>query len=171
MTMNPVVLPDGSAFATGSFPLPKDHWLYAPREYAPGADEPKELPPPILTHTQRDAVKAAVRYAIRGATDCGKESDFDPDAMVNNAVYALCGPCNAQAARALDKQEGGDHYKNMAIQPIEFIFKNGIGYAEGNVIKYVTRWRSKNGVEDLKKARHYLDLLIESESGNPAGKE
>lgn len=69
-----------------------------------------------------------------------------------------------QAARALDKQEGGDHYKNMAIQPIEFIFKNKIGYAEGNVIKYVTRWRSKNGVEDLRKARHYLDLLIESES-------
>ena len=69
-----------------------------------------------------------------------------------------------RAARALDVQEGGSHYKNMAIQPIEFIFKNGIGYAEGNVIKYVTRWRNKNGVEDLKKARHYLDLLIESES-------
>ncbi|WP_240905392.1 DUF3310 domain-containing protein [Bordetella hinzii] len=67
---------------------------------------------------------------------------------------------------ALDKQEGGDHYKKLAIQPIEFIFKNKIGYAEGNVIKYVTRWRDKNGVEDLRKARHYLDLLIEAESGD-----
>lgn len=86
------VLPDGSAFAVASFPLPKDHWLYAEREYDPGSDEPKELPPPILTHAQRANVVAAIRYAVRGATMCGKESDFDPDALVQNAVYALCGP-------------------------------------------------------------------------------
>jgi hypothetical protein len=86
------VLPDGSAFAVASYPLPKDHWLYADREYEPGADEPKELPTPILTHDHHDVVVAAVRYAVRGATMCGKESDFDPDALVQNAVYALCGP-------------------------------------------------------------------------------
>ena len=86
------VLPDGSAFAAASYPLPKDHWLYAPREYEPGAEEPKELPHPILTHAFRAEVVAAVRYAIRGATMCGKEPDFDPDALVQNAVYALCGP-------------------------------------------------------------------------------
>jgi len=62
-------------------------------------------------------------------------------------------------------QVGGSHYKDMAIQPVEFIHKNGIGYMEGNVIKYVSRWREKNGLEDLKKARHYIDLLIEMESG------
>lgn len=62
---------------------------------------------------------------------------------------------------AKDEQIGGSHYKENAIQPIEFIFQNEIGFAEGNVIKYVTRWNKKNGVEDLKKARHYLDLLIE----------
>jgi hypothetical protein len=62
------------------------------------------------------------------------------------------------------EQVGGQHYKDMAIQPAEFIHKNGIGYMEGNVIKYVVRWRNKNGVEDLKKARHYLDLLIEMET-------
>ena len=65
---------------------------------------------------------------------------------------------------AFKEQEGGSHYKDCAIQPAEFIHKNGIGYMEGNVIKYVSRWRKKNGVEDLKKARHYLDLLIEMES-------
>ena len=88
---NCTILPDGSAFAVGSFPLPQDHWLYAPHEYEPGADEPKELLAPILTHAQRNEVVAAVRYAIRGATMCGKDPDFDPDALVQNAVYALCG--------------------------------------------------------------------------------
>lgn len=62
---------------------------------------------------------------------------------------------------AFDTQEGGDHYKKQAIQPFPYIVGNGIGYAEGNVIKYVTRWRDKGGVADLKKARHYLDMLIE----------
>jgi hypothetical protein len=65
---------------------------------------------------------------------------------------------------AFKEQVGGGHYKDLAIQPAEFIHKNGIGYMEGAVIKYLTRWRNKNGVEDLKKARHYLDLLIEMEA-------
>ncbi|MGW8304323.1 MAG: hypothetical protein ACWGIK_00665 [Achromobacter pulmonis] len=99
-----MVLPDGSGCALASFPLPTDHWLYAAREYAPGAEEPKELPPPILTHAQRDAVVAAIRYAVRGATMCGKEQDFDPDALVQNAVYALCGPYGA----AISAQRQGD---------------------------------------------------------------
>ena len=60
-------------------------------------------------------------------------------------------------------QIGGDHYQNFVIQPIDFITQNNLGFCEGNVVKYVSRWRSKGGVEDLKKARHYLDLLIESE--------
>lgn len=61
-------------------------------------------------------------------------------------------------------QIAGDHYKKMAIQPVEYVHANGIGYFEGNVIKYVSRWRNKNGIDDLKKARHYLDLLIELET-------
>lgn len=64
---------------------------------------------------------------------------------------------------ALNVQVGGSHYKDMAIQPVEFIHANGIGYLEGNVIKYVSRWRKKNGIADLEKARHYIDLLIELE--------
>jgi hypothetical protein len=67
-------------------------------------------------------------------------------------------------ARALDTQVGGNHYTSCAIQPIEFIHANNLGYAEGAVVKYVTRWKHKNGIEDLKKARHFLDLLIELES-------
>lgn len=64
---------------------------------------------------------------------------------------------------ALNKQEGGNHYKAMKIQPFEYIHANGIGFAEGCVIKYVSRWKSKNGIEDLKKAIHFLELLIEAE--------
>ena len=89
------VLPDGSAFSTASFPLPKDHWLYAPRgEWDNERDEYAECPQPILTNAQRDAVRTATRYAIRGATMCGQDQDFDPDALVLNVCYALCGPAN-----------------------------------------------------------------------------
>lgn len=62
---------------------------------------------------------------------------------------------------ALDTQEGGAHYKSLPIQPVEYITKNKIPYLEGNVIKYVTRHSNKNGIEDIKKAIHYLQLIAE----------
>jgi hypothetical protein len=62
-----------------------------------------------------------------------------------------------------ENQVGGDHYKKMKIQPLEYISKNNIGFLEGNVIKYVSRWQSKGGLEDLKKAKHYINLLINQE--------
>lgn len=64
---------------------------------------------------------------------------------------------------ALEVQVGGNHYKDKAIQPVEFIHANGLGFCEGNVIKYVTRYKDKNGIADLQKARHYLDILIQLE--------
>lgn len=66
-------------------------------------------------------------------------------------------------ANPLAVQVAGDHYKKLKIQPIEFIHANGIPFAEGSVIKYVTRWRDKGGIKDLEKARHFLDLLIDLE--------
>ena len=62
---------------------------------------------------------------------------------------------------SLDNQVGGKHYTDYKIQPIEFITSNNIGFIEGNVIKYVTRFRQKNGIEDIDKAIHYLELLKE----------
>ena len=57
----------------------------------------------------------------------------------------------------------------MTIQPVEFIERNNLGFCVGNIIKYVCRYKDKNGIEDLKKARHYIDLLIEiEESKNQA---
>ena len=91
--MDVTILPDGSAYALLSTPLPKDHWLYKPRgEWDSERDDYKETPKPILDRHYQSEVVAAIRYAIRGATNCGKENDFDPDALVQNAVYALCGP-------------------------------------------------------------------------------
>lgn len=67
------------------------------------------------------------------------------------------------AVAATSHQVGGNHYASMKIQPIQYIQANELGYHEGNVIKYVSRWRNKNGIEDLKKAKHYIELLIEHE--------
>jgi hypothetical protein len=65
---------------------------------------------------------------------------------------------------ALETQVDGSHYKKLKIQPVEYIHANEIGYMEGNVIKYVSRWKEKNGIKDLEKAKHYLELLIELEN-------
>ena len=62
---------------------------------------------------------------------------------------------------AKDVQIGGGHYKKYNIQPTEFIHKNNIPFIEGNIVKYVIRHRDKNGIQDLLKAKHYIELLIE----------
>lgn len=72
-------------------------------------------------------------------------------------------PDHSDSPSAFAKQEGGAHYKEMPIQPIQYIMENGIPFAEGCAIKYLSRWRSKGGVEDLRKARHFIDMLIEHE--------
>ena len=58
------------------------------------------------------------------------------------------------------KQIGGSHYKKFKIQPYEFISKNDLSFFQGNVIKYVCRYKNKNGIEDLEKIKHYCDLEI-----------
>ena len=67
----------------------------------------------------------------------------------------------AQKPRANEQQVGGAHYADKEIQPWDYIIANDLGYLEGNVVKYVSRWKDKGGIEDLKKAQHYLQKLIE----------
>ena len=62
---------------------------------------------------------------------------------------------------ALNIQEGGDHYKKLKIQPIEFIDANGLDFLQGNVVKYITRHKDKNGSADVRKALHYCQLILE----------
>jgi hypothetical protein len=64
---------------------------------------------------------------------------------------------------ALEIQVAGSHYKDLKIQPIEYIHANQLGYCEANVVKYISRWRAKGGKADLEKVKHYVDLLIELE--------
>jgi hypothetical protein len=68
---------------------------------------------------------------------------------------------------ALDKQVSGSHYKEQGIQPVVYILSNNLGFCEGNVIKYVTRHKLKNGRADIEKAIHYLELLLELEYAKP----
>jgi len=67
---------------------------------------------------------------------------------------------------ALENQVAGKHYKDMPIQVVEFCHANNIPYMEGSAIKYLCRWRKKGGLEDLKKARHYIELLMQMENEN-----
>lgn len=69
---------------------------------------------------------------------------------------------------ANNKQIAGTHYKKNGIQPWDYIIANNIGYLEGSAIKYITRWKDKNGIDDIRKAIHFLEKLIETEIGAPA---
>jgi hypothetical protein len=84
---------------------------------------------------------------------------------VENYIVSVIGNTEVKKPSALDVQVAGDHYKTK-IQPIQFIHANNLGFCEGNAIKYLCRHKKKNGIEDLKKAKHYIELLIELEYGD-----
>jgi hypothetical protein len=67
--------------------------------------------------------------------------------------------------KATDKQVGGDHYKDMTIQPVQYIHGNKLSFLEGNIVKYITRHRTKGGRADVEKALHYCELLLQLEYG------
>jgi hypothetical protein len=84
--------------------------------------------------------------------------------IIASSGQGVTGAIDTSSASPLQTQIGGNHYKDLAIQPAEYNHANNIPYMEGNVIKYVTRWRKKGGIKDLEKAKHYLELLIEMET-------
>jgi len=71
--------------------------------------------------------------------------------------------CPTHDASALDTQVAGDHYKDMAIQPVVYIHANKMGFMEGCIVKYISRYKEKNGKQDLLKIKHFVDLLLELE--------
>lgn len=105
-----------------------------------------------------------------------KISSSGPDVIIDDSkqgepmldfdLYPKEEPSNQAST---DKQVGGNHYQ-LPIQPIEYILANGLGYCEANVVKYVSRWRNKGGIQDLKKAIHYLEMLIEQEEKDASTK-
>ena len=98
-----------------------------------------------------DALMKGVRLA---AVPICEEHPADVSKMTSEA-----------STSALDEQVGGDHYRKMEIQPIEYIEKNHLGFIEGNIVKYATRHRDKNGAEDVKKIIHYARMLLEMAYG------
>ena len=67
-------------------------------------------------------------------------------------------------SKANEDQVSGDHYKKLPIEPWDYVFKNHLDYFQGSIIKYITRWRDKGGIDDLRKAKHFLEKYIEAES-------
>ena len=109
--------------------------------------------------------KVEVKYR-NGEKDIAKTNMFRWDHIGNSADIVAWRPVDSEKVEtALDTQIGGEHYKNYTIQPVEFITKNKLGFLEGCVIKRICRYEGKNGLEDLKKAKHEIDLLIELKYG------
>lgn len=90
------------------------------------------------------------------------------DIVAWRPAWPLAGGDSEKVETALNTQIGGEHYKRYVIQPVEFITKNKLGFLEGCVIKRICRYENKNGLEDLKKAKHEIDLLIELKYGRQA---
>lgn len=70
---------------------------------------------------------------------------------------------DGEPTSALNQQVGGSHYRDLAIQPAEYVQRNKLGFLEGSVVKYVTRHKAKHGKQDIEKAIHCLQLLLEIE--------
>ncbi|MBI8898382.1 DUF3310 domain-containing protein [Pseudomonas aeruginosa] len=90
-----------------------------------------------------------------------------PRCSHGKTILERCRDCERRDAveipSALNKQEGGAHYKEQPIQPVQYIHANNIPYMEWNVVKYITRHRSKGGAEDIRKAIHYCQLILQME--------
>lgn len=115
--------------------------------------------PPKTSEEQNTTIRA--KFGL-GASKSELAREFGISrATVGAIVGDTCGPAPAtKATNPWDVQVGGGHYKDFAIQPAEFCAANDIGFLPGNVIKYVCRFDKKNGLEDLEKARHYVELMI-----------
>ena len=70
-----------------------------------------------------------------------------------------------QSVKGKGRQVGGSHYRDFEIMPIEYISKNKLDFLEGNIIKYISRHKKKNGAEDIRKVIHYAELILELEYG------
>lgn len=87
------------------------------------------------------------------------------DLMNREKYFNATGNYDSDEEIVKREQIGGDHYNNKKIQPIDYIIENNLPYCEGNVVKYVTRHKEKNGAEDIKKAIHYLRFILANDYG------
>lgn len=111
---------------------------------------------PFFKTSRDEAESIARQFQHRGPKI---EVSFHPESDVGRSLAAKS---------AFNKQEGGDHYKNMASQPFAFVRDNNVGHAEGEAIYRLLRWREKGGIADLRKVIHTVEPIIEYEERNRA---
>lgn len=151
---------------------PDGYW-YATRN-ASGVDLLAEVPAPVLVPETQPTVAMTTLTLVNSITGERVLEDVDLKAFtaaLTKQVATDTTTTDSPAApltdiSALAHQEGGNHYKGLKIQPVEYIHANEIDYLEGNVIKYVTRHKQKNGKQDILKAIHYLQLILEMDYKN-----
>ncbi len=111
-------------------------------------------------HGLGDPGKAANRDVVV-CKKCG--TDYCPKCtQFRRWPDGTCQNCDKEPER-LSPQPDNSHYAKLKMQPWDYIIANELNFFEGNVVKYVTRWRHKNGLDDLRKARVYIDELIRQE--------
>ena len=99
---------------------------------------------------------------IKRQTDCNGCTAISSCNAFEKVRNIGCHAKKTDQSQATQTQVGGDHYAKMKIQPIDFILQNKLGFCEGNAIKYICRHRAKNGKQDIEKAIHYLQILLEN---------
>lgn len=106
---------------------------------------------------------------IGGATGGG--AYLETNRVLPKALEKKVEEMQEKEVSALDKQVAGGHYKDLKIQPVEYIVANNLSFLEGNIVKYTTRHRMKGGAEDIKKVIHYCELILELQYGQGKEKE
>ena len=103
----------------------------------------------------------------------GEEVEIDVDVYSYHAsdLVLVNSKEETQTYNPLIAQEGGGHYKNRGLQPLEYTMQNNLSFCEGNVVKYISRYKSKNGIEDLAKVIHYALLASYEEYGEQGSTE
>lgn len=119
-----------------------------------------------IDKTEAEIIKAVIVFAKTGEKILLEEADEKLETLINEKKDFV--PTKSEEVvksdgykSALDYQVGGNHYQQMAYQPLSFIMELGLNFCEGNIIKYIARYKYKNGLQDLKKAQHYLKFLLE----------
>jgi len=118
-----------------------------------------DLPPPPLPVSVPCETPVVISNVPRETVDIISSVPRETVEVISNVPRETIGETSGSP---LDSQVGGTHY-DKAIQPVEYIHANKLPFIEGNVVKYITRWRDKNGLEDLEKIKEYIDLLIHLE--------
>tara|TARA_R110000772_G_scaffold136337_1_gene245065 strand:+ start:370 stop:759 length:390 start_codon:yes stop_codon:yes gene_type:complete len=125
----------------------------------------KESKESLISHEDRGMSRESHEQYMYRLSQEDKVVDKKKLKIIEEGTYEY------EYGKATDEQVGGSHYKDCVIQPIDYIVKNKLDFLEGNVVKYITRHKEKDGPEDIKKVIHYAQLILELTYGIKKTKE